>query len=114
MMRKIICVVFLMAGISIASIGVTSAQDVKTKAACCNKGKVTAGTMKSGDCPMKAKTAALTSADKAKATCAVKNCPMTGKICTGNKADCPMKADVAAAKETCKAKAGAVAEAKTK
>lgn len=85
-MRKLICVVFLMAGISIASIGVSSAQDVKTKAACCkkdaaccNKEKVTAGTMKSGECPMKAKTVALTSGDKAKGTCTVKTALCPGK-----------------------------------
>jgi len=112
-MKRLFYVVFLMAGISLASVNLTSAQDTKAKAACCNKDKVTA--VKSGDCPMKASTVALTTNEKAKADCPVKDCPMAGtKNCTANKADCPMKAGAVAAKETSKAKTGPVAEAKTK
>lgn len=114
-MKRLFYVVFLMAGISLASVNVSNAQDTKAKVPCCNKEKATAGAMKSGDCPMKAGTAALTTNEKAKANCPVKDCPMAGtKNCTANKADCPMKAGAVAGKEACKAKTGAVAEAKMK
>jgi hypothetical protein len=116
-MKKLFYVVFLLAGISLASLNTSNAQDNKAKAACCNKEKVGATAMKSGDCPMKATAVASTTT---KADCpkncpmaANKDCPMAGtKDCP--KSNCPMKAGTTAGKETSKAKTGTVAEAKTK
>ncbi len=116
-MKKLFYVVFLLAGISIASLNSSNAQDNKVKAACCNKEKVATTAMKSGDCPMKAATASTTAA---KVDCpkdcpmaAKKDCPMAGtKDCP--KANCPMKAGAVANNKPCCAKSGAVAETKTK
>lgn len=89
-MRKLFYAVFLIAGMSFASVNLSSAQDTKAKAACCTKDKATAG-----KCAK-----ACTTAD--------------GKICTGKSGACTMKAGAVAGKETSKTKTGPVAEAKTK
>ena len=113
-MKRLFYVVFLMAGISIASLNTTIAQDNKAQAACCNKEKVAATATKSADCPMKAKTVALTTDAKAKADCPVKDCPMAGTKDCPKAANCPMKAGTVANNKPCCAKSGAVAETKTK
>lgn len=114
-MRKLIYAVFIMAGISIASINVANAQDTKSNAACCSKEKAASTAMKSGDCPMKAKTVSLTSA-KADDP---KGCPMAANkdcLMTGTKAcpkDCPMKSG-AVTENKSQVKKETVAEAKVK
>ena len=113
-MKKLFYVVFLIGGISLASVNTSSAQDNKAKAACCNKEKVAATDMKSADCPVKAKTVALTTDAKAKADCPVKDCPMAGTKDCPKAGNCPMKTGAVANNKPCCAKSGAVAETKTK
>jgi len=113
-MKKLFYVVFLLAGISLASVNTSSAQDTKAKAACCSKATAGATAMKSGDCPMKNGAVASTTNDKAKGNCPVKECPMAGTKDCPKAANCPMKAGTAAGKESSKAKTGPVAQAKTK
>ncbi len=117
-MKKLICVLFITAGFGITSINVSNGQEKKASATCCAKEKVTATNIKSGDCPMKAKTVALTNA-KAKTDdpkgCPMagnKGCPMAGtKDCS--KANCPMKSGAVTDKKP-QSKTGPVAEVKVK
>ena len=90
-MRKFFYAVFLMAGMSFATVNL-SAQDTKAKA-CCNKA-VTADTKAKGDCPLAAK----------------KDCPLKAGTVAEQKACCAKA--IAENKKPCCAKAPAVAEAK--
>lgn len=120
-MKKLFYVVFLLGGISLASVNVSTAQDTKAKSACCSKEKAGATAMKSGDCPMKATATASTTA---KADCpkncpmaASKDCPMAGTKDCPKAANCPMKAGAVAGNKDIKcpnAKAAPVADAKVK
>jgi hypothetical protein len=113
-MKKLFYVVFLIGGISLASMNVSTAQDTKAKSACCSKEKAGVTAMKSGDCPMKVSTVAMKTTEKAKGNCPVKDCPMAGIKACPNSANCPMKAGTATGKETSKSKTGPLAEVKTK
>ena len=118
-MRNLFYTAFLIAGIGFASVSLTSAQENKAKAACCNKGKVTATTVNSSDCPMKANTAALTDAKvdcpKSCAKAGTKDCPKTGNKVCPKAADCCMKTGAVAGNKDNKspnAKTCCLAEAK--
>ena len=92
-MRKLIYTLFIMAGISLASLSVSNAQEKKADGACCSKANAT--TMKSGDCPMKANTVSLTSAKtddpKGCSMATNKDHTMAGTKACPNQANCPMK-----------------------
>ena len=102
-MKKLIYVMFLVAGISFAAVNVNIAQETKAKAATCNKAQIAKADVKSGNCPM-------ASANKTKSDCP-KNCPMANKKdCAKDcpKANCPMKSGAVAGKKSA-SKTGPVA-----
>lgn len=94
-----------MAGLSLASVNLSNAQDVKAKGACCSKAKTTADMVKSDESAGKISNVALTTEGAVKTdaaaktgNCAAKDGKMAeGKVCKG----------------VCTHKTGAVTEAKT-
>jgi hypothetical protein len=111
-MERLFYVLFLMAGISLASFNVSNAQDAKVKGTCCTKAKVTAGTVKSDDPAAKISSVALTTDGTAKtADCTAKTGAMAeGKACSGA---CTHKTGAVTETKTT-AKTGVVAEAEVK
>jgi hypothetical protein len=111
-MKRFFYVLFLFAGVSLASVNVSNAQDNKVKASCCNKAKATAGTVKSDDNTAKVSTVALTTEGTAKTGCCADNGGKMaeGKVCTGV---CTHKAGAVTEKNTT-AKTVVVAEVKDK
>lgn len=110
-MKRLFYVLFLMAGLSLASVNVSNAQDAKVKGACCNKAKVTAGTVKSDEGTGKVSNVSLTTGVAKTGECTAKEGKMAeGKTCTGV---CAHKTGaVTETKST--AKTGVVAETEVK
>jgi hypothetical protein len=111
-MKRLFYVLFLIAGISLTSVNLSNAQDVKVKGACCTKAKATASTVNPGDNAAKVSTVALTTEGTTKTgCCAEKGSKMVeGKACTGV---CSHKAGAVTEKNTT-AKTDVVAEVKDK
>ena len=112
-MKRLFYVVFLMAGISLASVNVSNAQDAKVKGTCCNKSKVTANTVKSDDCTGKVSTVALTTEGTAKTgECTGKDGKMAeSKTCS---AVCTHKTGAGVTETKTIVKSGTVAEVEDK
>ena len=104
-MKRLFYAVFFMVGLSLASVNLSNAQDVKAKGTCCSKAKTTADMVKSDENAGNVSTVSLTTEGTVKTDVAAKtgNCVAKdgkvaeGKVYTG----------------VCTHKSGAVTEAKT-
>ena len=103
---------FLIAGISFASVNVSNAQEAKVKGACCSKDKVSTNAVKTDDAAAKVSAVALTTEGTVKSgDCTTKEVKMAeGKSCSSA---CTHKTD-AVTEEKTTVKSGVVAETAVK